>query len=256
MPGKDGSAVGNRASDVESRLPTPVVRLPDSARSNRPAMWLLWGLPIAVGIGAGAIFLARPEIDLAAARLFYAPDTGFVGQRRAWVGALRGAFIALYYGTLGLCLVGLALIWRGRPQWLSLGRTHWLFLAACLAAGPGLVANLVLKDQWGRARPRHVVELGGTKLFTPPLLISKQCPRNCSFVSGEASSTDVTFYAAAALFPQWSVALVVAGTVGGLATGLIRMSQGGHFLSDVVFAGVFMALTVLVLRALMLRARG
>ena len=175
-----------------------------------------------------------------------------MGQRLAWVGALRWAFIVLFYGTVGLCLAGLALIWRGRPQWLSLGKTHWLFLAACLAAGPGLVANLILKDQWGRARPRHVVELGGTKAFTPPLVISNQCPRNCSFVSGEASSTYVTFYAAAALFPQWSVTLVVAGTVGGLATGLVRMSQGGHFLSNVVFAGVFMALTVLLLRRLIL----
>jgi membrane-associated PAP2 superfamily phosphatase len=36
---------------------------------------------------------------------------------------------------------------------------------------------------------------------------------------------------------------------------MVRMSQGAHFLSDIVFAGVFMALTVLVLRALMLRGR-
>jgi lipid A 4'-phosphatase len=40
---------------------------------------------------------------------------------------------------------------------------------------------------------------------------------------------------------------------GGLVTGLVRMAQGGHFLSEVAFAGVFMALTVLALRALMLR---
>jgi lipid A 4'-phosphatase len=147
------------------------------------------------------------------------------------------------------------LIWRGRPQWLGLGKAHWLFLAACLAAGPGLVANLILKDQWGRARPSQVVEFGGTRAFTPPLLIANQCRRNCSFVSGEASSTFVTLYAAAALLPQWSVALVVGGTLVGLATGLIRMAQGAHFLSDVIFAGVFMALTVLALRALILRDR-
>jgi lipid A 4'-phosphatase len=214
--------------------------------------WLLWGLPIAAGLAAGLVLFARPEIDLAVARLFYTPDAGFVGERLLWVRVLRDAFVVLYFGTIGLCLAGLILIWRGRPRWLCLGKAEWLFLAACLAAGPGLVANLVLKDHWGRARPRQVVELGGAKRFTPPLLIADQCRRNCSFVSGEASSTYVTFYAAAALLPQWSAALVVAGTVGGLATGLIRMSQGGHFLSDVVFAGVFMALTVLLLRTLML----
>jgi lipid A 4'-phosphatase len=201
------------------------------------------------------VFLATSEIDLAVARLFYAPETGFVGRRLGWVEALRQAFVVLYFGTIALCLVGLGLIWRGRPQWLGLGKAHWLFLAACLAAGPGLVANLILKDQWGRARPSQVVEFGGTRAFTPPLLIANQCRRNCSFVSGEASSTFVTLYAAAALLPQWSVALVVGGTVGGLATGLIRMAQGAHFLSDIIFAGVFMALTVLVLRPLILRDR-
>ena len=207
--------------------------------------WLLWGLPVAIGVVAGGVFLAMPEIDLAVARLFHAPETGFVGQRLAWVGALRQAFVVLYFGTIALCLVGLALIWRGRPQWLRLGKTHWLFLAACLAAGPGLVANLVFKDQWGRARPKQVVELGGTKAFTPPLVLANQCRRNCSFVSGEASSTYVTFYAAAPCSRSGPWRWSIAGTVGGLATGLIRMAQGAHFLSDVVFAGVFMALTVL-----------
>jgi lipid A 4'-phosphatase len=221
--------------------------------TDRRAARLLCGLPIAGGLAAGAALLAMPEIDLAVAKLFYAPGTGFIGDRLLWVRAAREVFVVLYFGTLGFSIAGLALIWRGRPHWLRLGRAHWLFLAACLVVGPGLVANLLLKDQWGRARPRHVVELGGAKAFTPPLVLSNQCRRNCSFVSGEASSTYATFYAAAVLFPQWSVTLVVAGTVGGLATGLIRMAQGGHFLSDIVFAGVFMALTVLLLRALMLR---
>jgi lipid A 4'-phosphatase len=217
--------------------------------------WALWGPPLATGLAAGVVFLAVPEIDLAAARFFHEPGGGFVGQRLLWVRALREAFSALYLGAIALCLIGLVQTWRGQPQWLRLDRRRWLFLAACLAAGPGLVANLVLKDQWGRARPRQTVEFGGAKAFTPPLVMSDQCRRNCSFVSGEASSTFATFYAAAALVPQWSAGLVIAGTIGGLATGLVRVSQGGHFLSDVVFAGVFMALTVLGLRALMLRDR-
>jgi lipid A 4'-phosphatase len=38
----------------------------------------------------------------------------------------------------------------------------------------------------------------------------------------------------------------------GTLMGIIRMGQGGHFLSDVVFAGLFMALVVLLLRRLLL----
>jgi len=225
-------------------------------RGGGRSMWTLWGLPVAVGAIAGAVFLAVPEIDLLVARAFHAPETGFVGRRLGWVEALRQAFVVLYFGTIALSLAGLALTWRARREWLRLGSRQWLFLAACLAAGPGLVANLVFKDRWGRARPTQIMEFGGTRAFTPPLLIGGQCPRNCSFVSGEAASTYATFYAGAALVPQWSVTLIVIGTLGGLATGLIRMSQGAHFLSDVVFAGVFMALTVLLVRRLMFRDRG
>lgn len=222
---------------------------------GRPT-WIAWGLPVAAGAIAGAVFLAVPEIDLAAARAFHAPDTGFVGRRLGWVEALRQAFVVIYFGAIALCLAGLALTWRARRQWLRFGSRQWLFVAACLAAGPGLVANLVFKNQWGRARPAQIVEFGGAKAFTPPLLIADQCRRNCSFVSGEAASTYVTFYAGAALVPQWSAALVIAGTLGGLAAGLVRMSQGAHFLSDVVFAGVFMALTVLTMRRLILPTPG
>ena len=42
----------------------------------------------------------------------------------------------------------------------------------------------------------------------------------------------------------------VPGTISGLVAGFVRIALGAHFLSDVVFAGLFMALTVLALRRL------
>jgi lipid A 4'-phosphatase len=74
-------------------------------------------------------------------------------------------------------------------------------------------------------------------------------------VSGEAASVFVPLYAAALLLPRWSLLLAAAGTVGGLAAGLVRVSQGAHFLSDVIFAGVFMALTVLIVHRIMFGPR-
>ena len=135
-------------------------------------------------------------------------------------------------------------IWRMRA-------VHWLYLVLCLGVGPGLVTNTLLKDQWGRARPAQIVEFGGSKTFTPPLLPADQCARNCSFVSGEAASMFAVFYAVALIVPHWSVATMIAGTIVGLAAGLVRVAQGGHFLSDVVFAGVFMALIAAGLHRLM-----
>jgi lipid A 4'-phosphatase len=116
-------------------------------------------------------------------------------------------------------------------------------MAICLITGPLVVANIGLKDHWGRARPRDVIEFSGTKAFTPPFPPANQCESNCSFVSGEASSTFIVLFAAAFLFAPYSRRFVAAGIILGALTGLIRMAQGGHFLSDVIFAGVMMAIT-------------
>ena len=40
-------------------------------------------------------------------------------------------------------------------------RKNVIFILLFLALGPGLVVNLMLKDQLGRARPREVVDFGG-----------------------------------------------------------------------------------------------
>ena len=199
---------------------------------------------LTLGVVAGAIFLAFPEIDLMVSRAFYSGDRNFAGQSAFLVVGLRVFFVVVFW----LCVAGAAIgLWMTRDRkraWLHLTFAQWLFLAICLAMGPGIIANLTLKDHWGRARPRQVAEFGGSKAFTRPLIPANQCPRNCSFVSGEAASIFLPFYALAFVAPPWAAALVAAGTLLGFASGAVRVSQGAHFLSDVVFAGVFMALTV------------
>jgi lipid A 4'-phosphatase len=225
-----------------------------AARASRfPTGFLICSL--ALGVVAGVTFLAFPELDLVVSRAFYSGDRNFVGQSAFLVVGLRIVFVVVFW----LCVAGAAAgLWMTRDRkrtWAHLTFAQWLFLAVSLAMGPGIVANLVLKDHWGRARPRQVAEFGGSKTFTPPLIPAKQCPRNCSFVSGEAASIFLPFYAVAFVAPQWAAVLVAAGTLLGLASGAVRVSQGAHFLSDVIFAGVFMALTAaLVYRAVLGRA--
>jgi lipid A 4'-phosphatase len=101
-----------------------------------------------------------------------------------------------------------------------------------------------------------MIVFGGSKQFTPALLPTNQCKRNCSFVSGEASSVFAPFFAAAAIAPQWAATLLVAGTTAGLAAGALRILHGAHFLSDIVFAGLFMALMVLALQPLLFGTAG
>ena len=86
--------------------------------------------------------------------------------------------------VVALGAVWLALI--GRPLW-RLDRKALVFLVAATALGPGLIANTVLKDHWGRARPYQTDSFGGTRQFTPAPLPAAQCERNCAFVSGHAA---------------------------------------------------------------------
>jgi lipid A 4'-phosphatase len=190
----------------------------------------VWVCATTLGVVAGLACLAFPDIDLNVSRAFYAgTGVGFSGQSLGWVKLLRNFFVAVFFLCLAVAFAGL-LSTRGRTRiWMRLTGAQWLFLAACLVIGPGVVANIVLKDHWGRARPKLVVEFGGTKTFTPALLPTDQCSTNCSFVSGEAASIFMPFYAAGLLIPQWSAVLLGAGTVCGLAAGLVRISQGAHF---------------------------
>jgi lipid A 4'-phosphatase len=213
---------------------------------------------VAAGVAATLVFAAFPDLDLwvtQALRHACGHDASLGWCRDAGVLALRRTFMAIYILSCIGAIAGLAwTAWSGRAA-LGASSARWMLLAVALFVGPGLVANLMLKDNWGRARPRDVIEFGGKKPFTPALVPASQCQRNCSFVSGEASSMFTAGFAAAMVWPQARAALLVGGVAAGLAAGLVRMAQGAHFLSDIVFAGVFMALTVSILHVLMFGLR-
>jgi len=118
--------------------------------------------------------------------------------------------------------------------------------------GPGLLVNTLFKDNWGRARPSQVEEFGGTKQFTRAALPADQCAKNCSFVSGHAS-VGFFFLAFAYVWPRRRILWLASGTALGLGIGLVRIMQGGHFFSDVIFCGIVVYLSARVLHALMFR---
>jgi lipid A 4'-phosphatase len=196
-----------------------------------------------VGLGFAFLFRSYPELDLTVSRVLYLPDHHFIGSPSPAFSGARMLFNVLFYGVCVLAVVGCAMTHStGRP-WLKISSGKWLYLAVCILAGPLVITNLGFKDHWGRARPHSVVEFGGNKSFSPPLIESQQCEKNCSFVSGEASAIYIVCFAAAFLFPSFSGSWVLTGVVLGSAAGFVRMAQGAHFLSDVIFAGVLMALT-------------
>ena len=186
-----------------------------------------------------AIFLFAPWVDLATSGLFYEPDRGFALASWPPIVLLFHAIRWIAWSTLILTAVGASwLLLLGRPLW-RLDRKALIFLVASTAAGPGFLANALLKDHWGRARPVQIEAFGGTHHFTRAPLPAAECDRNCAFVSGHAALAFSLVSLAFLLPPGNSRRRGIAAALGfGVLVGLGRIAQGAHFLSDVVYAGL------------------
>jgi lipid A 4'-phosphatase len=204
---------------------------------------------------AAALFTAVPRLDVWVAAWFY--RGGFVLADEM---VSRFLFRLVYWVTDALAillpLALLIILWRKRPL-CGLDRTGAIFLIVSLAVGPGLIVNSALKDHWGRARPGQIVEFGGSRQFTPALEPSDQCERNCSFPAGHPA-IGFYFVSFALLIPaarprRW---VFVAAILAGALIGLMRMAQGAHFLSDVVFSGLIVIGSSWLLYQLILRRGG
>ncbi|MFY9287800.1 MAG: phosphatase PAP2 family protein [Alphaproteobacteria bacterium] len=199
-----------------------------------------------------ALFL-RPQTDLAVSGWFYQTGSGFsLGQHELCLAMQWLAF----YGARILGFILLALIcytYAKRKKVFAIDGKGWLFLFLALVIGPGLIANGILKDHWGRARPREVTEFGGSKIFSGPLLLQDDARRNGSFVSGDASFGFFlpSFAYVASRKRHLSRRFFWGGMGFGALFGLCRIIMGAHFLSDVLFAAAFMLLTSAILYALM-----
>ena len=197
-------------------------------------------LIIALFVLSAFVFLNWPEVDIYVSSLFF--KDGFY-LKHAW-------FVNLFYKSVGpvlIILLGGAIgFWifnrvKGRNV-LGINNLKMTYLILVLAVGSGLVVNLLFKEEFGRARPRDVVEFQGDKQFTPAFVISDQCERNCSFSSGHGSAAFFTM-AFAFLFRNRRKLLALTFTYGCLVSSA-RIMAGGHFFSDNVISFFVMALTI------------
>ena len=136
---------------------------------------------------AVALFLLLPQLDLWVSGLFYARGRGFVLANWLPVILVSRAIPWIAWGIVLLVAgAGIWLFLVRQPLW-RFDRKALLFIAFSTALGPGFLANTVLKDHWGRARPAQIEAFGGSRAFTPAPLPAVECARNCSFVSGHAA---------------------------------------------------------------------
>lgn len=214
------------------------------------------GLLVRLLLAFSFLFMAVPALDLGVARWFAVAGQGFPLQHDAglkllrWLqSAITGALIAATLASLYVAALGLSSGWVMRPH-------KALFLIAVYAAGPGLLVNGVLKNLFGRVRPRELLEFGGTLDFTGPWQLVGACSGNCSFTSGEAASA-AAMLAVALIVPK-PVRIIVAVPLAALAVlfSLNRIAFGGHFLSDVVLSWLLVGIVMLLIRAPIFNAAG
>ncbi|MBI1273718.1 MAG: phosphatase PAP2 family protein [Alphaproteobacteria bacterium] len=207
--------------------------------------------PIAALAALLAALVIWPGGDLVVSGWFYSGENGFIA--RQWLPSVALTEAATWLPrAMGVFFIAAALsaALRKKPVCGQSARA-WFFLLGALLIGPGLTANLVLKDHWGRARPSQIEQFGGTAQFTPPLLPADQCVRNCAFVSGDAS---FGFYLAAFAYlaaGARSRRLFLAGLGAGGLMGVNRIAMGAHFMSDVIYAAASMLAVCALVHAFM-----
>lgn len=205
-------------------------------QSRHHYFWLDFAIPTALLIIVSYLFRTYPW-DLSCQNYFY-------NARLGWQLGDATLFKFLYqYGNIPallLCLFSIFILIRGLSlERLFVYRKMALYLLLVMVVGPGLLVNTIFKEQWGRPRPRDLIQYGGKYAYEAPLQYDASSPGK-SFPCGHASM-GYYFFAAAFLLRGKSrlkgALLAFAALLYGSLIGLARMAQGGHFLSDVIWSG-------------------
>lgn len=209
----------------------------------------LWMLLVLLVITTG--LLAHSGADLQLSAYIYQAGGWPIGEQFPWKLLYRvDRTPAVLVATGWLVL----LVWSLHRDDLVPWRRAAVFMVLLLVLGPGLLVNSVFKEHWGRPRPREVQEFGGSKQFLQPWQPGIS-GKGRSFPSGHSSAA---FYLATPWFvyrhrkPVAAASWFWGGIVFGLLMSVARIVQGGHFLTDCLWAFGMVWLTGLVLAAVLL----
>lgn len=197
-----------------------------------------------------------PELDISFSRLFFFEKNGFIYKKNFLVYQIHALLPLLTKLFSLICLIYLVYVAIKHSSYKKILRSGVFFLVVAAAISPGFVVNEVFKENFGRARPRHIEEFNGTKAFTKAFTISNQCERNCSFSSGHAAMgyfvTAIAYTTNLLYFNR----IYLAGILFGSLVGFSRIVMGGHFLSDVLasaFVVLFLDHVVFILWQMLIR---
>ena len=211
---------------------------------------------IGVFLLASLVFIVVPQLDLWVSHLFYA-DHGNFPANQIWL--VKGIYLGTPWAGRVLFAFSIFLLILAVLTPSKVSRRNWRRASAVIAVvvlGVGLLVHTVLKDGMGRPRPRDVQAFAGPNAFVPVFVPSQFCQTNCSFVSGHSAVGFALMSLGMFGIRRRRQFWLFTGLVVGGLIGLVRIAQGGHFLSDIVFSLIAIWSSHLLIRAVWLRFRG
>ena len=195
-----------------------------------------------------AFFHFFPQIDIAATRIFFqeteCPKPAPAGENCGFFPISTDPFFIvlrkiLFYVPAAAALVLLGMLiftvikngdesYRGRPA------QQYSLSLLTLALGPYVLVNLIFKMFSGRPRPNDTDLFGGTHIFMPAGEFGGECPKNCSFVSGEAAGAGWVICLLPLIPKKLQPFLIPPAIAICIVTPALRVFFGGHYLSDVI----------------------
>ena len=195
-------------------------------------------------------FILFPKFDILFSKLFFFEEK-FISDKYVFIRSLR-SFLKdsmIVISIVSFLLIMVNFFFKKKKKPILKPRTRLILIGFIVGPviGCGLIANFYFKDNWGRARPINIQEFGGEKIYTQPFIISDQCERNCSWISGEASAA-FSFIAGTIIIK--SPIFFLLNIIFGIIVSFCRIAMGGHFLSDNIFAMIFMIYLAIIYKYL------
>ncbi len=181
-----------------------------------------------------AIFIAY-DLDLQITAFFYTPEGEWLlVEKQPWKWLYKyGTIPGLLFTVGGAVVLFLTYI---RPQLYS-WRRYIMVLVLTSIVGGGIIVNGILKDYWGRTRPRQIQEFGGRWEYlnvTQPGIPGKGKSFPCGHCTISYVFVSMIFLYQKSRWLAWTGAAV--GLLYGGLMSIARVGQGGHFPTDTYWA--------------------
>lgn len=178
-------------------------------------------------------FTYDPNFDIIISNFFYIFEEGFF-WKHSYVAQGLSIIVPIGFKLLIVaCILNLIYILIKTKNIKQVFLSGAFFILISASIGPGLIVNLVLRENFGRAMPIELKTFNGDKEFTRAFVISDQSQDNCSFSSDHAAM-GFFFIIISYLFngiraeKAYKIILMFA-----ILVGFCRVALGSSFASDV-----------------------